>query len=109
MTGRFLDQYTYLHFAVGVIFYFWGFSMLSWIIIHTLYEILEITPFGTNFINKYFGNIWPGGGKHVAEPIINGVGDTIASIVGWLSAYYLDVIGNKYGWYPLHITTHVVK
>lgn len=103
MRGYFLDQFTYLHFAVGIIFYFWGFSLKTWFILHTLYEIGETTPFGSNIINKYFGHIWPGGGKHKAEPIINGIGDTIGSILGWLSAYYLDTLGNNYGWYPLHI------
>lgn len=100
---KIFDQYTYLHFAVGIIFYFWGFSLPLWFIIHTVYEIFEITPIGTNFINTYFGKLWPGGGKHVAEPIINGVGDTLGALLGWASAYYLDKIGDHYGWYPKHI------
>jgi len=103
MGGQFLDQYTYLHFAVGIVFYFWGVSLPYWIIIHTLYEIGEITPYGAHLINTYFGHIWPGGGKHVSEPIINGIGDSIGAIIGWLSAYYLDRIGNQYNWYSLHI------
>ena len=103
MGGRFLDQYTYLHFAVGIIFYFWGISLKSWLIIHTLYEIGETTKFGTYIINTYFGNIWPGGGKHISEPIINGVGDTLGGVIGWVSAYYLDIIGTKLKWYKRHI------
>ena len=103
MGNRLFDQYTYLHFAVGIIVYFWDISLLNWLIIHTIYEFVEITKTGTYIINKYFGTIWPGGGKHKAEPLINGVGDTIGAIIGWLSAYYLDQIGNKYGWYNLHI------
>ena len=103
MPGQFMDQYTYLHFAVGVIFYFWGISLKTWVIIHTLYEIIETTDIGIYIINTYFGDIWPGGGKHKSEPIINGVGDTVGGIVGWLSAYYLDRLGHHYNWYPLHI------
>lgn len=103
MGGKIVDQFTYLHFAVGVIVYFWGISLPSWLIIHTIYELFEITPIGITFINTYFGKLWPGGGKHVAEPIINGVGDTFGALFGWLSAYYLDTLGKKYGWYNLHI------
>lgn len=103
MANQIFDQYTYLHFAVGVVVYFWGISLSSWIIIHTIYEVFEITPIGINFINTYFGKLWPGGGKHVAEPIINGVGDTLGAILGWLSAYYLDKLGAKYKWYVGHL------
>ena len=95
------DQYTYLHFAVGIVAYFWGISLESWFVIHTIYELFEITPIGMKFINTYFGKLWPGGGKHVAEPIINCVGDSFGAIIGWLSAYYLDKLGSKYDWYAL--------
>ena len=104
MENRLLDQYTYLHFAVGIIVYFWGLSFTSWFIIHSLYEYIEITQLGTYIINKYFSFIWPGGGKHKAETFFyNGFGDTTGAIIGWLSAYYLDKIGNKYQWYKKHI------
>ena len=104
MESQLFDQYTYLHFAMGIILYFWGLSLTSWFIIHSLYEYIEITQFGTYIINKYFGAIWPGGGKHKAEKFFNnGLGDTIASILGWLSANLLDKLGDKYGWYNLHI------
>jgi hypothetical protein len=88
---------------VGSIAYFWGINIVNFIIIHTIYEIFEITRYGTHIINTYFKNIWPGGGKHKAEPIINGIGDTIGGILGWFSAYYLDNIGDKYKWYHKHI------
>tara|TARA_Y100000817_G_scaffold305550_1_gene289746 strand:+ start:337 stop:642 length:306 start_codon:yes stop_codon:yes gene_type:complete len=97
------DQYAYLHFAVGIVFYFWGISFLNWFILHSIYEYVEITNVGTYIINTYFGKIWPGGGKHKAEPIINGVGDTLFAMFGWISAYYLDNVGKKHGWYDLHI------
>ena len=50
--------------------------------------------------NKMF--FWPGG-KPRADSLTNIVGDTIGTVIGWLSAYLLDQIGNKYGWYNLHI------
>ena len=104
MRSRLLDQYTYLHFAAGIIAYFWGLSFTTWLIAHGLYEFVEITPAGTDFINRYFGSIWPGGGKHKAEYFLNnGLGDTISSIIGWLSAYLLDKVGSNLGWYSMHI------
>jgi hypothetical protein len=98
---RLFDQYTYLHFAVGIILYFWNISLLNFIILHTIFEILENTKTGMNIINKYI-LFWPGG-KPKSDSIINAFGDTIGAILGWISAYYLDNIGNKYNWYSLHI------
>ena len=31
------------------------------------------------------------------------IGDTIGTTIGWLTASYIDNLGNKYGWYDLHI------
>ena len=50
-----------------------------------------------NIINKYI-KFWPGG-KPNPDSIINNIGDTVGTIVGWLSAYYLVKIANKYNWY----------
>ena len=97
------DQFTYLHFACGIITYFWGISFTNSILIHTLYEIFEVTPIGVHIINTYFGKLWPGGGKSLKEIEVNALGDTIGFIIGWVSAMALDNIGNKYGWYELHI------
>ena len=101
MGNKLLDQYTYLHFACGIIAYFWNISYLNWFVIHTMFELLENTEMGMNIINKYM-IFWPGG-KPKSDSIINIVGDTLGAIVGWLSAYLLDRLGNKYGWYALHI------
>ena len=54
-----------------------------------------------NIINKYIV-FWPGG-KPKSDSIINIIGDTFGAIIGWLSAYYVDKLGNKYGLYNLHI------
>ena len=53
MGFQFFDQYTYLHFAVGIIVYFWNISLLNWVIFHTVFEILENTQIGLNIINQY--------------------------------------------------------
>ena len=99
MGFQFFDQYTYLHFAVGIIVYFWNISLLNWVIFHTVFEILENTQMGLNIINQYIV-FWPGG-KQKSDTIINNIGDTVGAVLGWLSAYYLDKLGNNYT--PLHI------
>jgi hypothetical protein len=101
MGFQFFDQYTYLHFAVGIIVYFWNISLLNWVIFHTVFEILENTQIGLNIINQYIV-FWPGG-KQKSDTIINNIGDTVGAVLGWLSAYYLDKLGNNYKWYNLHI------
>jgi hypothetical protein len=97
MGYRLFDQYTYLHFAVGIVVYFWNISLINWIGLHTIFEFLENTKIGMNIINNYIV-FWPGG-KPKPDSIINNIGDTVGTIVGWLSAYYLVKIANKYNWY----------
>ena len=101
MGDFFFDQYTYLHFAVGIIVYFWNASLFNWFILHTIFETLENTQIGIHIINKYIV-FWPGG-KPKPDSIVNIIGDTFGAMFGWLSAYYLDQLGNSYGWYTLHI------
>lgn len=101
MGTQYFDQYTYLHFSVGIIAYFWNISLINWIILHTIFEMVENTETGIKIINKYM-TIWPGG-KPKADSLVNSIGDTFGAILGWLSAYYLDKLGNKYKWYDLHI------
>lgn len=104
MGTHLFDQYTLLHFAVGVLAYFWGISLINTLIIHTVFELIENTDIGMKFINTYFKGLWPGG-KPYSDTLTNSVGDTIGVMVGWLLAYYLDWIGLRYGWYDPHIVT----
>lgn len=101
MGFQLFDQYTYLHFAVGIIAYFWNISLLYWIILHSIFEFVENTQKGMNIINKYIV-FWPGG-KPKPDSIMNRLGDTFGAIIGWVSAYYLDTLGHKYNWYEGHI------
>lgn len=94
------DQYTYLHFAIGIITYYWDIRLLNWIIAHTLFEWLENTEIGIKIINKT--TFWPGG-KPYADSLINSIGDSFGAIAGWISAYYLDKIGTQNKWYPRHL------
>lgn len=94
MGYRYFDKYTYLHFAVGVVVYFWNISLMNWVILHTIFEFLENTQMGVNIINRYIV-FWPGG-KPKSDTIKNNIGDTFGSVLGWLSAYYLDKLANNY-------------
>ena len=102
MGNQLFDQYSYLHFATGVITYFWDISLFQWFVLHTLFEIIENTQYGINFIQTYFW-FWPGEGKRYADFPINILGDTIFALLGWYSAYLLDYIGTKNNWYKPHL------
>ena len=85
MGKLFFDQYSYLHFATGIIFYHFKISLKTSFIIHTIFEYAENTDEGMNIINTTFKNIWPGG-KNYKDSLTNNIGDTIFFILGWLSA-----------------------
>lgn len=88
---RAFDQYSLLHFAVGVVAFFWSFSFFIVIVAHILFEFIENTPVGMNFINTYFTRYWPGGKTH-PDNLLNRTSDTIFTGFGWLLAYHLDKI-----------------
>jgi hypothetical protein len=86
--GKYLfDQYSILHFAVGIVFYFWGIGLSYSTLLHILFEYIENTTIGMVFINK-FSN-WPGG-KDYADSLTNSIGDTLFFIFGWYLANRLD-------------------
>ena len=105
MGQHIFDQYSLLHFASGVIAYFWGISLPIWIIIHTAFEIFQNSCCGMEFINHALKNVWPGGHQS-KDTIWNSVGDTITAILGWLCAYWLDTLGKKHEWYTLENITN---
>ena len=80
----FTDQFSLLHFATGVIVYYWDLSIINWFIIHALYEYLENTEFGIWFINNL--TVWPGGRKG-KDSLINMIGDQFYGLLGWLFTY----------------------
>ncbi len=83
-----IDRYTYLHFAVGIIAFFFNISLVWTIILHVIFEVVENTELGMNFINNYI-LFWPGG-KDKPDPIMNSVGDTFGAIAGWLTAWLIS-------------------
>ncbi len=86
---RFFDQYSLLHFAIGIVAYFWSISFFITILFHILFEFIENTSIGMNLINTYFLQWWPGGKTH-PDNLLNRTSDTIFSGLGWLIAYYFD-------------------
>jgi len=81
------DQYSILHFAVGIVFYFWGISFTNSTLLHILFEYIENTTIGMANINKFY--FWPGG-KDYADSLTNSIGDTLFFMVGWSLANALD-------------------
>jgi len=102
MGNNIIDQYSLLHFASGIMAYFWNISLVNWIIIHTIFEIVENSEYGMKAINTVFKNIWPGGKKY-SDSVSNITSDIIFAILGWLFARMVDYYGNKYGLYELNI------
>jgi len=86
---RILDQYSLLHLAVGIIAYFWSIPLFILIIIHILFEFIENTPIGMNFINSYLIRWWPGGKSH-PDNLLNKSSDVIFSGIGWIISKYID-------------------
>jgi hypothetical protein len=96
--GQFLfDQYSLLHFAVGIIAYFFGIDSSLFFFLHALFEWVENTEKGMFVINRYI-KVWPGG-KPAADSILNRIGDTISAMLGWFIAYIVTEIGKRKKWY----------
>ena len=101
MGKQLVDQFSFLHFCVGGVVYFWGISLPAWLLLHIIFELGENTSFGISIINNYF-TFWPGG-KPYADSLGNATVDTIAGVIGWIVAKYIDTLGSRKGWYSPHI------
>lgn len=91
---HFMDRYSYLHFAVGIVCYYWNIGFITSVALHTIFEILENTPEGMNFINKYLP-IWPGG-KPYSDSFVNMFGDTVFFILGYITADMIAKLDKNY-------------
>lgn len=98
MGSNAIDQYSLLHFAVGIVAYFWGFSWQLLLVLHILFELVENTPQGMYFITTYI-SLWPGG-KSKADSSINMISDIVVSIVGWYVARIADSFALDTHLYP---------
>lgn len=93
-----IDQFSLLHFAVGIVAYFWGFSAIHTFLFHVVFEWAENTKIGMKFINEQFP-IWPGG-KPYADSLVNQISDTIMTMIGWYISQYADSLSTERHLYP---------
>ena len=93
-----IDQYSLLHFAVGILAYFWAVPFWLIVFLHIVFEWAENTPIGMRFINEWF-TLWPGG-KPRADSFLNMTTDTIATAVGWLLSWWADRASVSQHMYP---------
>ena len=90
----FTDKFSLLHFASGIIAYYWGISFAYWFFFHMLYEIIENRPNIVKIIDKI--TLWPGG-KKVPDLPINSLGDQFYSMLGWIfTHYYIKYLYGSY-------------
>ena len=89
MGKTFMDKYSLLHAAVGVVAYFWDVPIRTFTLIHVLFELIENTRVGMKVINTTFKGIWPGG-KDFADAHVNSIGDTLFAIAGWMFAQWVS-------------------
>lgn len=82
----FTDKYSLLHFATGIISYYWNISFWNFFILHFIYEYVENTETGMRYIN--YISFWPGGKDH-ADLMINRIGDQVYGLFGWIFAYWI--------------------
>lgn len=97
-----MDQYSLLHFATGIIAYFWNIPFLLAFALHFTFEIVENTQYGMYIINKYIIEpgyfSWPGE-KHYADNIMNITGDNLAFVLGFIISYLLDIWAVKHKYF----------
>lgn len=98
MGTKAIDQYSLLHFAVGIVAYFWGISWQLLLFFHVLFELVENTPQGMYFINTYIP-FWPGG-KPKADSLLNMITDNLFSILGWFLSRMADSLATERHLYP---------
>jgi hypothetical protein len=77
-----LDKYSWLHFATGIVAYFFRIGFWNWFLFHGLFEYVENTPEGVHFIDTQLGALWPGG-KQEADATINSLGDQLSALLGY--------------------------
>lgn len=82
----FTDNFSLLHFASGIIAYYWNLTFIEWLLLHIIYEIFQNSQIGLWFIN-HIVTVWPGG-KLNYDSYINILGDLIYGILGWIFTHY---------------------
>ena len=84
----FTDKYSLLHFASGIVVYYWSVSFITWFLIHMAFECIENTQTGMQVIRQI--KLWPGGKLH-DDSILNSMGDQWYACLGWILAHAVDL------------------
>jgi hypothetical protein len=84
MGKDFLDRFSLLHFAVGIVAYFMGVPFWIWAFLQLVFEAVENSGWGIHFISKYL-SWWPGG-KREPDSLLNSISDILFGSLGWLVA-----------------------
>lgn len=105
MGARAFDEYSFLHFAVGIIARYWDMSPWVVFVAHVAFEWTENTHVGVAFINQYV-TWWPGG-KPCPDSLFNSIGDTAACMLGYATAAVVCSVGRSRGWYVPPTTCRV--
>jgi hypothetical protein len=87
MGELFYDKFSLLHLASGIVAYYWNITFIQWFTLHAIFEFVENTESGVNFIDTYL-KIWPGG-KEKSDTLLNNSGDQLFAMIGWLIPYLL--------------------
>jgi membrane glycosyltransferase len=98
MGSRVIDQYSLLHFAVGIVAYFWGISWQLLLVLTILFELVENTKEGMYFITTYIP-FWPGG-KRKSDSLVNMTSDIAFSLIGWFLSRFADSVATERHLYP---------
>lgn len=90
MGSALFDTFSLLHFASGIIAYYWGINIKNWFIINIIYELVD------NIFWKHMQKI-PNlpGGKPERDYFINSVSDICFGLIGWLFAKLFDMQFDK--------------
>jgi hypothetical protein len=79
----FFDKYSWLHFSMGIVAYFFRVGFLNWFILHAAFEMAENSSRGVHFIHHNLRQIWPGG-KEKPDEMLNSFGDQFWGMCGYL-------------------------
>lgn len=86
MGTKIIDRFSLLHFAAGIVVYYWGLDFKTWLLVNVVFEILENSMYGMWFIKNV--SRWPGG-KTKADSLLNSTSDITFGALGWLFASHV--------------------
>ncbi len=89
-----LDQYSLLHYAVGVVAFFLDIRLSIALAIHIVFEVAENSTRVAAFLNTL--PFWPGG-KAASDSLLNTTTDNVVFVLGWFTAWGANALAKNYG------------